>query len=420
MTTEGLKHTATKKEPLIHITKNSAMPFWKGFLIRVAAVVIAFGLCSLLSYLMIGAKPVEFLQTIWQGSFGKNAAATKILGWKLAKDTAVLLCIALAITPAFRMKFWNIGAEGQVLIGALASVAVVYYSKGNIDNNWLLILMLLASLLAGMIWAVIPAIFKALWNSNETLFTLMMNYAATYFVAFCLVKWTPDGSSTLGELKTGFLPSFGHRYLVLILTVLLITALLFVYLYFSKQGYEISVVGESQRTAQYIGINVKKVIIRTMAISGALCGLTGFLIVSAIDHSVTVNTVGGRGFTAIIVSWLAKFNPLIMIGVAFLIVFLNQGTSRVATNFNVGKAFPDLVVGIIIFFIIGCEFFIRYKVHIRGLSNIGKGKKKAGGNSEENQSGEPGAGRLEAGPEDATGQTAVQTVAVPDKEGRIK
>ena len=416
-----IKHEVSK-EPLIHITKNSAMPFWKAFLIRAAAVAIAFLLCSILSYLMIGANPLEFLKTFWDGNFGINAAASKIVIWKLAKDTAVLLCIALAITPAFRMKFWNIGAEGQVLIGALAAVAVVYYS-GDKFPDWLLFLfMLLAAVAAGIVWAVIPAIFKAIWNSNETLFTLMMNYAATYFVAFCLVKWTPDGSSTLGELKRGHLPSIGHPYLLLILTVLLITGLLFVYLYYSKQGYEISVVGESQRTAKYIGINVKKVIIRTMTLSGALCGLTGFMIVAALDHSVTTTTVGGRGFTAIIVSWMAKFNPLVMIGVAFLIVFLNQGANRLATNFRVGKAFPDLVVGVIIFFVIGCEFFIRYKVHIRkkapaaapvsgngaeGISESGGGSCGGGGSVET-----PGEARADEAVNEAVNDT--------EKEGNAK
>ena len=364
-------HRSHGKEPLIHITKNSTFPIWAGMLIRVAAVVTAFLLCSVLAYFLIGANPLEFFKAFAEGNFGSNAGTAKLRIWTLIKDTAILLCISLAVTPAFRMRFWNIGAEGQVLISALAAVAVVYYGQSVIpkEQEWLLlVLMFLASVAAGIVWAVIPAIFKAIWNANETLFTLMMNYVATFFVAYCLVKWTPNGSSVLGELQRGHLPSLGNEYLVFVLVVLVTTVAMFVYLYYGKHGYEISVVGESQRTACYIGINVKKVIVRTMTLSGALCGLAGFMLVAALDHSVTTTSVGGRGFTAIIVSWLAKFNPLIMIGTALLIVFLNQGASRLATVFRVSFAFPDIVVGIIIFFIIGCEFFIRYRVHFRRRS----------------------------------------------------
>ena len=141
--------------------------------------------------------------------------------------------------------------------------------------------------------------------------------------------------------------------------------MVYIYLSYTKHGYEISVVGESENTARYIGINVGGVIIRTMIVSGAICGVAGFLIVSALDHSVTVTTVGGMGFTAIMVSWLAKFNPLVMIGTSAFITFLQQGASQITTNFNIDSAFPDMVVGIVLFFIIGCEFFIGYSLKFR-------------------------------------------------------
>ena len=226
--------------------------------------------------------------------------------------------------------------------------------------------MILASVLAGIIWAVIPAFFKAMWNTNETLFTLMMNYIATYVVSYFLVIWVPSGSSTLGKLKYGKLPSFGHEYLVIILIVALLTVFLYVYLKHSKQGYEISVVGESVRTAQYSGINVKKVIVRTMVVSGLLCGLAGYLIGAGLDQSVTTESVGGQGFTAIMVSWLANFNPLVMLITSGLISMLNSGASQISQDFNVSGAFPDVIVGIILFFIIGSEFFVRYKISFRG------------------------------------------------------
>ena len=357
------KHT---REPLFHVVKRDTIPTYKAMLIRVLAVLAALILCSLLSVLLINANPLKFLETLVDGAFGSERRL-----WKFAKDTAVLLCISLAVTPAFRMRFWNIGAEGQTLIGALASAAVAYYLGGSLPNGVILLLMLVASVVIGAIWGGVPAIFKAKWNTNETLFTLMMNYVATGLVAYFLVLWTPSGSSVLGRLSAGHLPKIFHEYLLLILVVLILTALIHVYLHYTKQGYEISVVGESENTARYVGINVGRVIIRTMLVSGAICGLAGFLIVGALDHSVTATTVGGLGFTAIMVSWLAKFNPLVMIGSAAFVTFLKQGAAQVTTSFNIDSAFPDMVVGIVLFFIIGCEFFIGYRLKFRTSSKKG-------------------------------------------------
>ncbi len=340
-----------------HVVKRAAMPIWQSMLIRVAAVLIALIFCSILAIFLIDANPVEFITTLIDGAFGSSRRL-----WKFAKDASILLCIALAVTPAFRMRFWNIGAEGQTLVGALASVAVAFYLGDKLPNGLLLIVMFIAAVIAGAIWGGIPAFFKAKWQTNETLFTLMMNYIASGLVAYFLLLWTPSGSSVLGELSVGHMPKLFHDYLILIVAVLALTAISYVYLQHTKQGYEISVVGESENTAKYIGINVNKVIIRTMIISGAICGVAGFLIVSALDHSVTTTTVGGMGFTAIMVSWLAKFNPIVMIGTSSFITFLQQGSAQITTNFNIDSAFPDMVVGIVLFFIIGCEFFIGYSL----------------------------------------------------------
>ena len=344
-------------EPLFHVVKRDAIPIWQSMLIRVIAVIAALLLCSVLSMILIKADPAEFIETLIDATFGSARRQ-----WKFAKDTAVLLCIALAITPAFKMKFWNIGAEGQVLIGALASVAVAFYLGSSMPDWALLITMFIAAVVVGSVWGGIPAVFKAKWGTNETLFTLMMNYAASGIVAYFLVKWTPSGSSVLGELKTGHLPEIVHPYFLIIVAVIVITVLVFIYQNFTKQGYELSVVGESENTARYIGINVKKVIIRTMLVSGAICGIAGFLIVAGLDHSITETTVGGRGFTAIMVSWLAKFNPLVMILTAAFVTFLDQGASQISTAFRIDSSFPDMMVGIVLFFIIGCEFFINYKL----------------------------------------------------------
>lgn len=140
---------------------------------------------------------------------------------------------------------------------------------------------------------------------------------------------------------------------------------MYLYLRYSKHGYEISVVGESENTARYIGINVKKVIIRTLILSGAVCGIAGLLLVSGTDHTITRDTVAGRGFTAIMVSWLAKFNPFYMILTSFLIVFLEKGANEISTIYGLNNSFSEILTGIIVFFIIGSEFFINYTIKFR-------------------------------------------------------
>ena len=362
---------ATVHESLFHLTKRTDVNPVRAMLIRLAAIVLGMVVFGLTAFLLIDklhdnpGKIGDFYACFIKGSF---ASERKL--WKFLKNMAILQCISLAVTPAFRMRFWNIGAEGQTLMGVLGAITVAFYFGGKLPEWQLLILMFLAALIYGAVWAVIPALFKAKWNTNETLFTLMMNYVATYVVSYFLVIWVPSGSSTLGKLKYGKLPvlPFGNQYLLIILIVLALTIGLYIYLKYSKQGYEISVVGESMRTAQYSGINVRKVIIRTMVVSGVLCGLSGFLIGAGLDQSVTTESVGGQGFTAIIVSWLANFNPLVMIVTSGLISFLNSGAAQISQDFNVSGALPDVIVGIILFFIIGCEFFIHYKVVFRHAS----------------------------------------------------
>ena len=364
----------TVHEPLFHLTKRSTISPAKAWIIRILAVVLGLAVCGLVAY-MLSDKLQQGKKTLadFYYCFIKGSFTTKRKIWKFLKNMAVLQCISLAVTPAFRMRFWNTGAEGQTLMGVLGAIAVAFYLGGTIPEVLLLVLMFVAALLCSAVWAVIPAIFKAKWNTNETLFTLMMNYVATYVVSYFLVVWVPSGSSSLGKLKHGALPSIGHDYLLIILIVLALTVLLYIYLRHSKQGYEISVVGESIRTAQYSGMNVSKVIIRTMIVSGLLCGLAGYLIGAGLDQSITTESVGGQGFTAIMVSWLAKFNPLVMLLTSGLVALLNQGAAQISQDFNVSGAFPDVIVGIILFFIIGSEFFINYQIV---LTKKGHGEKE--------------------------------------------
>lgn len=352
-------------EPLIHITKRNQIPWWKSWMIRAAAIILALVVGAIFVMLMTGYNPLQVYSAMLDGNFKSSRKF-----WMLLQNTSILLCISLAVTPAFKMRFWNTGAEGQVLVGALASAAMMFYVGDRLNNAVLIIVMLIASIAAGVIWAVLPAYFKAKWNTNETLFTLMMNYVAMQLVGFAIMIWVPSGSNVMGVInsktESGWLPNiFGQKYLINILIVVAVTVLMFIYLRYSKNGYEIAVVGESENTAKYIGINVKHVIIRTMVLSGAVCGLAGFLLVSGTHHTVSKNIVGGMGFTAIMVSWLAKFNPILMVLTSGLIILLQQGAGEIATQLTLNESISDILTGIILFFIIGCEFFVHYKMNFR-------------------------------------------------------
>lgn len=353
-------------EPLIQVSKRDDMLWYQSWIVRAVAIIFALIICGLVTVMLTGLDPISVYISMFEGNFGTDRRL-----WAMLKELALLLCVSLAVTPAFKMKFWNIGAEGQTLAGALACSACMILLSGHIPSALLIPVMLVASVVAGLIWAIIPAYFKAKFNTNETLFTLMMNYIAMQLVSFCIVFWeNPKNSNTVGVINPdsmlGWLPSVGgQKYAMCVIVVAVLTVLMYVYLRYSKQGYEISVVGESQNTARYVGINVKKVIIRTMSLSGALCGVAGFLIVSGVDHSITTSSAGGMGFTAIMVSWLAKFNPIVMVLTTFLIVFLECGAGQIATAFDLNHSVADILTGIILFFIIGSEFFINYKIKFR-------------------------------------------------------
>lgn len=347
-------------EPLFHISKRDAVSWKRALLVRVITVLGAFLVSGILSWILIGVDPFTFIGKLFEGIFGTERRI-----WVMLRNLSILLCIALALAPAFKMRFWNIGAEGQVLMGGLATAICMYYLGDKLPEPVVWLCMIVAGIAAGALWAVIPAIFKAFWNTNETLFTLMMNYIAMQLVSFFTNVWVKDGSGTLKNethLHGIMLPQLGNMYLLPIIVVALLTAGMFVYLKYSKHGYELSVVGESENTARYIGIDVKKVIIRTMAVSGAICGVAGLLLTGAINGTVTTATAGGQGFTAIIVSWLGKFNPLYMILTSFLVVFLDRG--MVPLNLT-NDAFSAIITGIVFFIIIGCEFFLSYQIKRR-------------------------------------------------------
>ena len=360
------KKTVHVREPLFHLAKRDNMPRHKALFIRLIAIAVGLLIICIFGYAIIQWTPLDILVTLKEGTFD-----TENRRWALMESTALLLLLSLAVTPAFRMRFWNIGAEGQTLISCLVTGACMLKFGDKVPNPVLILIALVSAVAVGALWALIPAIFKAFWNTNETLFTLMMNYIAAQITSYFVYIWsTPKGSGHVGVInqstQAGWLTNLaGQDYLLTILIAVVMTFVSYIYLNYCKHGYEISVVGESEKTARYIGINVKTVILRTMIISGAICGLTGFLIVAGADHTFIKDSVGGLGFTAIMVSWLAKFNPIAMAFFSFLIAFLEKGAKEITTQTRLDASFGDIVVGLVIFCIIGCEFFINYSIRFR-------------------------------------------------------
>ncbi len=357
------------KEPAFRVVKRDNLPLWKAILIRLVAILLSLVVCGIFIFAVTHSNPAVVYESIVDGAVGSSRRV-----WNTLRDTMVLLAVALAITPAFKMRFWNVGGESQILVGGIVTAAVMRYCGDAMPTALLFICMIAGSMAAGLIWSAIPGFFKAKWNTNETLFTLMMNYIAIQLTAFFSVVWeAKKGSGTIGTInqktQAGWIPTnvfpdvFGKfNYSINVIIILALTVVMFIYLRYTKHGYEIAVVGQSENTARYAGINVKKVILRTVALSGAICGFTGFLLVSGSSHTISTSTAGGRGFTAIIVSWLAKFNPFVMVLISFFLVFMGNGAVQVASQFQLNESASEVITGIILFFILGSEFFINYKV----------------------------------------------------------
>ena len=281
---------------------------------------------------------------------------------------AILLGISLAVTPAFKMRFWNIGAEGQVLIGCLASATCMITLGDKIPNGLLLVIMFVASLGMGALWGFLPGFFKARWNTNETLFTLMMNYIATQLVAYFIIIWeVPKGAGKIGiinqDSQAGWLPTIGNqKYLLAILVVAVMTGLMYIYLNYSKQGYEIAVVGDSVGTARYAGMKVDRIVLRTVFLSACLIGLAAAFKVGTAGVLATSIT-DDVGWTGIIVAWLSQLNTGAIFLVSALISMLQHGSTVAAATFaQVDSSFADMLQGAILFLVLAADFLIRFKI----------------------------------------------------------
>lgn len=351
-----------QKVPLIRLAKRDAMEPWKVWCIRGSSFLVAILLGGLI-FLLMGNNPVTAYGTIITGSLGKKTAIRQTV--KLAIP---LLGTALAIAPCFKMRFWNIGAEGQITAGAVAASYFALFWYDQMPSPLLLIVMGLASAIAGGLWALIPAFFRAKWNTNETLFTLMMNY-----IVIGIVKWL-QGGPWEGRPGSQIIPQFDSAAVLPKvfgvhcgwIIVLILTVFMYIYMRYTKQGYEISVIGESENTARYAGMNVGRIIMRTMFLSGAISGVVGFIVASGANATLYDGVAAGVGFTAITVAWLAQLNPFAMIGISGLLAVLDKGADTLQTRMAVPASISDIITGIFLFCMLGCEFFINYQMIFRG------------------------------------------------------
>ena len=355
-------------QPLVRVVRKNDMPTYKSTLLRIGAFAVAL-IAGGLFILCIGLNPLDVYGTILKGSFRTSMAIQATV-----KIAVPLLICSLGLTFAFKMNFWNIGAEGQIIAGGICASYFALFHSGW--NHWVLVIvMFIAGAVGGGLWGLIPAWFKTKYDTNETLFTLMLNYIALNIIVFLREgPWRDPGSQGYAKIarfdKNAALDKvFGIQFGWIIALVLLV--LVFVYMKYSKQGYEIGVVGESQETARYAGMNVRKVILRTMFLSGAVCGIGGMVQATGSDVTLTTAVAGGVGFTAIIVAWLAQLNPPAILIVTVLFSILEKGSSVVQSSFGLSSDSADVLQGIILFFILGCELFIRYKFVMRGKGGAG-------------------------------------------------
>ena len=349
------------KTPLIRLAKRDGMAGAGQWGIRIAAILLALvvgGLVILLS----GNNPIQGYAIIVEGALGKTSGIRQTV-----KNFIPLLGTALAIAPCFKMRFWNIGAEGQITAGAMCATYFALFWADSIPQVSLLLLMCAAGAIGGGLWALVPAFFKARWGTNETLFTLMMNY-----IIIGVVRWL-QGGPWEGRPGSQIIPMFDQSaWLPEVfgvhcgwIIVLVLVVVMHLYMNYTKHGYEIAVIGDSLNTARYAGMNVGHVMMRTMFLSGAISGLVGFIVASGANNTLYDGVANGVGFTSITVAWLSQLNAFAMIVISALLAILEKGAETLQTAMQVPTSISDNVTGILLFCMLGCEFFINYRMIFR-------------------------------------------------------
>lgn len=345
---------------LLKISKRDNLDRKQEMVIRIMAIVLSI-LCSGLIILIFGLDPVRVFQSIIEGSLGTELRIKQTI-----IKAIPLLITSLGILVAFKMKFWNIGGEGQIVMGAMAATYVAL--NFDMSKPIMLLAMAVAAVVMGGIWAFIPAIFKAKMGTNETILTLMMNYIGIKFVTYLQYgPWMDPAANGFPKIapfpETAILPTVFGVHSGWIIGIIC-TIFVYVLMKYTKLGYEISVVGESYETARYAGMNINRIIVVAMLISGGLCGLVGMIQASAIEKTLVAGISCGYGFTAIITAWLARLNAVATVFVCLLFAMLIQGGAYIQLAMNAPSAVASVVEGTILFFVLGSEFFLQYKVSL--------------------------------------------------------
>ncbi len=381
--TSAKKHRK-HKEPLVHLIKRDVLPLWKTSLIYFTSVMIALILGGLL-VMANSANPISYYSSIFIGCF-KNSINLN----GLIRQIIPLTITSLGIAFAFKMKFWNVGGEGQFIGGAIAATAVAHlFRASDTSSIVVLICMFIAGAVGGGIVGLIPAVLKVKFGTNETLLTLMLNYIVLYFFTYLKktyyfgqlnLQGTPNNRDFAQLAENARLPQIkigGIAFDISLVFALVFVVVCYIYFRKTKQGYEISIVGDSINTAKYAGMNVPKIIIRTMFISAAVIGIAGMFQVSGIATSYRLSTgiTSEVGWTGVIVAWLAKLNPVGILVTSVLMCILSKGSSVAESAFSISPAVSSILQGIILFAVLAADFFINYKLVLNIKSKNEGGKK---------------------------------------------
>jgi ABC-type uncharacterized transport system permease subunit len=344
------------------------VPAWFPLLVTLGAIVVALILGGIVLAL-VGGNPFRAYAHIARASFGSIG----VFSDTLVKATP-LIFTGLACTMAFRMKLWNIGAEGQLYMGAFAASAVVLTPVLPEDTPLIIMLLTMgvAGFMAGAIWGFVPGILKAKLNVNEVVTTLMMNYIAISWNNFFIYAVWSEGGFQMSRVfpKSAWMPRLSDfaaqipalRGLTthLGLIVGLIAAIVLYWVAFrSRWGFEIDLTGDNPRAARYAGINIVRNTVLVMMLSGGMAGLAGMSEISGVVHRLQGAFSPGYGFSGIIVAWLAKLNPLAVVPVSILF-----GALLLAGREIQPSGVPKLIQGIILFCLITSEVLLRYRVRI--------------------------------------------------------
>ena len=322
---------------------------------------IIFALIIISTFLLTtGYNPYLIFKGIITGALGNTNRIQELI-----LKIVPLSILSLGVSFAFKMKFWNIGAEGQFVLGAIfASYFALFFN--DLPSVILIPIEIIAGFVGGALWGVIPAYFKATYNTNETIFTLLMNYISISILTWLQYSlWKSPTSFGFPKIddfpQNAVLPMLGNIHIGWVFVIILV---IFTYIYINKtkSGFELSIIGESSSTSKYIGINIKSVIIKNMIIGAGFCGIAGTIEAIGTAQTISTSTASGLGYTAIIIAWLANLNALYIILVSVLFSILIQGVNVIQFTYGISFNISEMIQGVILFCVLASNFFVKDKI----------------------------------------------------------